>query len=161
VNANNIIIDASKTQAKIMTIKKHLYDELTWPEIQKVVKEDRVILIPTATLEDHGHHLPINTDVIIAQEITRRAAERVPEDVLLMPPSPHGYSPHHADFPGGVYIEGQTFLDYMLDITDSLIGHGFRRILIYNTHGSGTPRVQQEAPGDTGGQRREQPRRGD
>lgn len=126
---------------KIMTIKKYLYDELTWPEIREVVKEDRVVLIPTATLEDHGHHLPINTDVVIAQEVTRRAAERVPEDVLLMPLSPHGYSPHHADFPGGVYIEGQTFLNYMLDITDSLIGHGFRRILIYNTHGSNTPWV--------------------
>jgi creatinine amidohydrolase len=96
---------------KIMTIKKYLYDELSWPEVREVVKEDRVVLIPTATLEDHGYHLPINTDVVIAQEITGRVAERVPEDVLLMPSSPHGYSPHHADFPGGVYIEGQTFID--------------------------------------------------
>jgi creatinine amidohydrolase len=124
-----------------MTIKKFLYDELTWPEIREAAKEDRVVLIPTATLEDHGHHLPINTDVIIAQEVTRRAAERVPDDVLLMPPSPHGYSPHHADFPGGIYVKGQTFLKYMLDITDSLIRHGFRRILIYNTHGSNAPWV--------------------
>jgi len=124
-----------------MTTKKYMYDDLTWPEIREAAKEDRVVLIPTATLEDHGHHLPINTDVTIAQEITRRAAERVPDDVLLMPTSPHGYSPHHADFPGGIYIKGQTFLDHTLDITDSLIRHGFRRILIYNTHGSNAPWV--------------------
>jgi len=92
-----------------LTVKKFLYDEMTWPEIKQVVEEERVVLIPTATIEDHGHHLPIGTDVTLAWEVARRAAERVPEDVVLMPPSPHGYSPHHADFPGGIYIEGRTF----------------------------------------------------
>lgn len=62
-----------------------------------------------------------------------------------MPPNYHGYSPyhadHHADFPGGIYIKDQTFVDYMLDITRSLIHHGFRRILIFNTHGSNEPWV--------------------
>jgi creatinine amidohydrolase len=124
-----------------LTIKKFLYDEMTWPEIKQVAEEDRVVLIPTATLEDHGHHLPVGTDVTLAWEVARRAAERVPEDVVLMPISPHGYSPHHADFPGGIYIEGPTFLDHLLDITDSLVHHGFRRILIHNSHGSNSPWV--------------------
>lgn len=124
-----------------MPVNKFLYEEMSWPEIREVVKEDRVVLIPTATIEDHGHHLPLATDVMIAWEVARRAAERVPEDVVLMPPNYHGYSPHHADFPGGIYIKGQTFVDYMLDITSSLIHHGFRRILIYNTHGSNAPWV--------------------
>jgi creatinine amidohydrolase len=124
-----------------LTVKKFLYDEMTWPEIKQVVEEERVVLIPTATIEDHGHHLPIGTDVTLAWEVARRAAERVPEDVVLMPPSPHGYSPHHADFPGGIYIEGRTFLDHLLDITRSLVHHGFRRILIHNSHGSNRPWV--------------------
>jgi creatinine amidohydrolase len=124
-----------------MALDKYLYEELTWPEVRLTVKEDRVVLIPTATLEDHGHHLPLATDVIIGWEISRKAAESVPNDVVLMPPNYHGYSPHHADFPGGIYIKGQTFLDYMLDVTGSLIGHGFRRILLYNTHGSNAPWV--------------------
>jgi creatinine amidohydrolase len=124
-----------------MAVDKILYEELSWPEVLEVVKEDRVVLLPTATIEDHGPHLPLGTDVTIAWEIAKRAAERIPKDVLLMPPNYHGYSPHHADFPGGIYIKGQTFLDYMLDITRSLIYHGFRRILIYNTHGSNAPWV--------------------
>jgi creatinine amidohydrolase len=122
-------------------VEKFLYEELSWPEILEIVKEDRVVLIPTATIEDHGYHLPIATDVMIGWEVARRAAERVPRDVVLMPHSYHGYSPHHADFPGGIYIKGQTFVDYNLDITRSLIQHGFRRILFYNTHGSNAPWV--------------------
>ena len=58
-----------------------------------------------------------------------------------MSPNYHGYSPHHADFPGGIYIDGNTFVEYMLDITKSLIGHGFRKFLFYNTHGSNAPWV--------------------
>jgi len=106
-----------------LTVKKFLYDEMTWPEIKQVVEEERVVLIPTATIEDHGHHLPIGTDVTLAWEVARRAAERVPEDVVLMPPSP------------------RTFLDHLLDITRSLVHHGFRRILIHNSHGSNRPWV--------------------
>ena len=124
-----------------VTVKKFRYEEMSWPEIIEVVKEDRVVLIPTATIEDHGLHLPVGTDVTLAWEVARRAAERVPDDVVLIPPSPHGYSPHHADFPGGIYIKGQTFLDHLLDITRSLVHHGFRRILIHNSHGSNRPWV--------------------
>ena len=119
-----------------MTVPKFVYDEMTWQEIKEVVKENRVVLINTATLEDHGPHLPLVTDVTIGLEVTKRAAERVPEDLVLMSPNYHGYSPHHADFPGGIYIDGNTFVEYMLDITKSLIGHGFRKFLFYNTHGS-------------------------
>ena len=41
-----------------MTVSKFLYEELSWPEVREVVKEDRVVLVPTATIEDHGPHLP-------------------------------------------------------------------------------------------------------
>jgi creatinine amidohydrolase len=124
-----------------MTESKFLYDELTWPEIREIVKEDRVVLIQTATLEDHGPHLPLVTDVLVGWEVAKRAAEMTSQDVLLLSPNYHGYSPHHADFPGGIYIKGETFLEYLLDITHSLIHHGFRKILIYNAHGSNGPWV--------------------
>jgi creatinine amidohydrolase len=124
-----------------MVVNKFLYDEMTWPEIKEVVKEDRVVLITTATLEDHGPHLPLVTDVVIGWEIAKRAAEKTSKDVVLLSPNYHGYTPHHKDFPGGISIDGDTFTEYMLDITDSLIHHGFRKILIYNTHGSNAPWV--------------------
>ncbi|MFQ6077201.1 MAG: creatininase family protein, partial [Candidatus Bathyarchaeia archaeon] len=112
---------------------------MKWPEIREVAKEDRVVILPVATLEDHGLHLPVMTDVLITSEICRRAAEEIPEEVILVPPQPHGYSPHHMDFPGPITIRGPAFVEYMLDITRSLVYHGFRRVLIVNGHGSNAP----------------------
>ncbi|UCH01688.1 MAG: creatininase family protein [Candidatus Bathyarchaeota archaeon] len=115
---------------------KFLYVEMTWPEINEVMKENRVVLQPVATIEDHGRHLPIVTDVLITDTICRRTAERIPNEIVLMPTQYHGYSPHHMDFPGTITVKGPTLLEYMLDITRSLIHHGFRRILLVNGHGS-------------------------
>jgi creatinine amidohydrolase len=101
------------------------YEELTWPEINQRVTEDRVVILPVAMLEDHGYHLPIATDVLITSEICQRTAEAIPEKVILLPTQIHGYSPHHMDFPGSITIQGPTLVEYMLDITRSLIHHGF------------------------------------
>jgi len=109
-----------------------LYERLTWPEVRRAVAEDRVCLIPVATLEDHGPHLPIDTDLRITAEITRRTAEAAPDDVLLLPPIPHGYSPHHMDFPGTITIGWDTFTRYCTDVGTSLARHGFRRLLFLN-----------------------------
>ena len=62
----------------------YLYDELSWPEVRDTPK-DRVVVLPVGTLEDHGHHLPINTDVVIVESICRRAVESMPEEALLLP----------------------------------------------------------------------------
>jgi creatinine amidohydrolase len=49
------------------------YAELTWPEVAEWAACDPVLVIPVATLEDHGHHLPIDTDVVIAETLAERA----------------------------------------------------------------------------------------
>src|SRR2546423_3789908 len=114
-----------------------LYERLTWPEVRRVAAgESRVCLIPVATLEDHGPHLPIDTDLRITAEIARRTAEAAPDEVLLLPPIPHGYSPHHMDFPGTITIAWDTFTRYCTDVGTSLARHGFRRLLYLNGHGS-------------------------
>ena len=112
------------------------YGELKWPEIREVVKEDRVVMLPTGSIEQHGLHLPMNTDSALCYEVCRRTAERIPDEVLLMPPVIYGYAPHHMDFPGNMSIEGVTFLRYVRDIVVGLAHHGFKRVLIVNGHGS-------------------------
>src|SRR2546428_13038029 len=81
-----------------------LYERLTWPEVRRAAAEDRVALIPVGTLEDHGPHLPIDTDLRIIMEICRRAAEQAPHDVVLPPPIPHRYDPHHIDLSGAISV---------------------------------------------------------
>ncbi|HEY7198350.1 MAG TPA: creatininase family protein [Gaiellaceae bacterium] len=122
-----------------------LYERLTWPEVRFAAEQDRVCLIPVATLEDHGPHLPIDTDLRITAEICRRVAEAAEDHVVLLPAIPHGYSPHHMDFPGPITIGWDTFTKYLLDIGRSLARHGFRRILYLNGHGSNQNLVEMAA----------------
>jgi creatinine amidohydrolase len=116
-----------------------LYERLTWPEVRRAVAEDRVCLIPAGVLEDHGPHLPIDADSRIATEICRRAAERIPDRVVLLPTLVHGYTPHHMDFPGPISIGWKTFVEHAVDVGRSLAHHGFKRILYLNGHGSNIP----------------------
>lgn len=120
-------------------LDKFMLAEMTWPEAKTAIKEGRVAVVPVATVEDHGYHLPLDTDVVLCTEVVRRGCELVKEHVVMVPPVNHGYSPHHMDFPGTITISGQIFIQYMLDITKSLAHHGFKRILLVNGHGSNRP----------------------
>jgi creatinine amidohydrolase len=121
------------------------YERLSWPEVLRAVAEDRVCLIPVGTLEDHGPHLPLDCDIRIASEICRRTAEAIPDEVVLLPPLTHGYTPHHMDFPGPITIGWKTFVDYAVDVGTSLAHHGFKRLLFLNGHGSNIPLVDMAA----------------
>jgi creatinine amidohydrolase len=122
-----------------------LYERLTWPEVRRAAGENRVCLIPVGTLEDHGLHLPVDTDVRIITEICRRAAEEAPDEIVLLPTIPHGYDPHHMDFPGPISIAWDTFTKYCKDVGTSLAHHGFSRMLFYNGHGSNQNLVEMAA----------------
>ena len=113
-----------------------VYEKLKWPEIKEAAAQDKFIIIPAATIEDHGPHLPVDTDVVIAKSICELAASKINGEALLGPVIMHGYSPHHMDFPGPLTITWDTFIKHTLDILKSLIHHGFRYILVVNGHGS-------------------------
>ncbi len=122
-----------------MPADNFLYEKMSWSEIDSAAQAGKLVLLPVATIEDHGPHLPVDTDVVIVSAICRRTAELIPKDVVLMPTVKFGYSPHHIDFPGALTIRWNTFLEYLLDILRSLIHHGFNRILMVNGHGSNAP----------------------
>jgi len=121
------------------------YERLTWPEVRRAAGENRVALIPVGTLEDHGPHLPLDADLRIISEICSRAAQAASDDVVLLPPIPHGYDPHHMDFPGPISIGWDTFTRYCADVGLSLAHHGFRRMLYLNGHGSNQNLVEMAA----------------
>jgi creatinine amidohydrolase len=115
------------------------YSHLSWPEIKKIDKDNVVVLQPMGAVEDHGHHLPVDTDNILVMEICMAVARSVPDDVLVMPLVPYGYVEHHMDFPGPISIEDEILLGYLSNAARSLIRHGFRKILYVNGHGSNRP----------------------
>jgi creatinine amidohydrolase len=118
---------------------KYRYEEFTWPEIRTAVAENRVAVLPVGTVEQHGPHLPLITDVLTASEMSRLAVARDPSRAILLPPVYYSFNEHHLDFPGTIAVHGETIIRYVTDIGRSLAHHGFRKILIVNGHGSNVP----------------------
>lgn len=112
------------------------FQHLTWPEVNTAAKQQRLAIIPAGTIEAHGPHLPLDTDVVIAEAICERVAARVPDDIVLMPTITIGFGPHHMDMPGNMTIGWKTLVDHTMDVLRATAYHGFNRILIVNAHGS-------------------------
>jgi creatinine amidohydrolase len=126
-------------QHDVVSRMKYRYGEMTWPEIKEAAAAGRVAVVPVATIEDHGLHLPVDTDLLLCATVCDQAVSRAPERAVLVPAINHGFSPHHMDFPGPITIGAETFIRYGVDVCKSLAHHGFKRILIVNGHGSNTP----------------------
>ncbi len=113
---------------------------LTITDIREYLEHKDLILVPVASLEQHGPHLPLYTDTITAVEVSRRVAEQVA--VLHTPPIWMGYSPQHMHEPGlgrgTITVRSSTLSAVMNDVARSLIHHGFNRIIFINGHGSNT-----------------------
>jgi creatinine amidohydrolase len=122
-----------------VTMIKIRYEELTWPEMREAIARQPVVLLPFGSVEDHGPHLPINTDNIIVETICLEAARRAPGEMLVMPLVAYGLDEHHIDFPGTVSVGMETLLAYVADVAISAARHGFTHLLVVNGHGSNTP----------------------
>ena len=112
--------------------------ELSFVDIREYLKEKDLVLIPMASTEQHGPHLPLYTDTITAIEISQRVSQMI--GVLHTPPIWMGYSPQHMHEPGQgrgtITVRSSTLLNLMNDVARSLIHHGFNRLVFINGHGS-------------------------
>ena len=122
---------------------EYRYELLTWPQINEAAEQRKVVILPVGATEQHGHHLPINTDNLLVGSVCHEAGRRSPENILVMPQVSYGYCHHVMDFPGSINIEPSTFVRFLLDITRSVAYHGFKRIIVINGHGSNHPLVDQ------------------
>jgi creatinine amidohydrolase len=109
-------------------------ETLTWPEVRQEIEAGRdTIVVAFGAVEQHGHHLPLGTDAIFGDELSRRLAERL--DAFRAPTMRIGVSRHHLAFPGTMSIEEETFHRVVADLVHGWSRHGFRRIVILPTHG--------------------------
>ena len=122
-----------------MPRESHLYQHYSWPELRQIVDRQPVVVLPIGSVEDHGHHLPLDTDNYLIWNICEEAAKRADGEILLLPLIPYGFETHHMDFPGTIDIGIEHLLHFVTDITKSVAHHGFRRILIADGHGSNMP----------------------
>jgi creatinine amidohydrolase len=106
--------------------------EMTNPEVEAFLQTHQTILVPTGATEQHGPHAPLLTDVLIPQEVARRAAPRL--GALVAPPINYALSYPHVGFPGLVHIRIPTFMALIEDLCASFAKIGFRRIIFLNGH---------------------------
>jgi len=96
---------------------------------------DRVVLIPTGHTEQHGYHLPLNTDTRIIEAIAAGVCQAAPDLALALPVLPYGVSTHRRSFAGTFSLGGRVFEDFLLGAIEWLVEHGADRLYLLNGHG--------------------------
>jgi creatinine amidohydrolase len=110
---------------------------LTWKQVDALPRDSTLLVLPTAAIEQHGHHLPLATDTLINNLLLGNALERLPTDlpVYALPPVHYGKSNEHIGFAGTLSVSAATFMAVLRDLGASLAGARFQRLVLYNTHG--------------------------
>ncbi|ASJ13102.1 creatininase family protein [Thermococcus thioreducens] len=113
-------------------------EELTWPEFESLKERVNTVIIPIGSVEAHGKHLPLGTDVFAPLEIARRVEERLRGlgvEVLTAPPVWYGHTFVLNVYPGTINVGGDAFKAYVREIIKEFAAEGFRRIILLNGHG--------------------------
>ena len=111
---------------------KNYLPHMTWPEVRDLLTRTDIALIPVPALEQHGPQTPIGTDYFAGVEQSKLIAQRT--DVLVAPVLLAGQSPYHMDFPGTITLSTDTMQRVYFETAQSLIRHGIRRFLLYDSH---------------------------
>jgi creatinine amidohydrolase len=128
----------------MMTPRKHRPEEgmeIEWRNLRADQLRERtraMVIVPVASLEQHGPHLPVEVDSRLGEAIALRTARRLlarGEDALVLPVIWTGLSEHHMSFGGTVTLDLAGFGAVIEGICRSLLRHGFRRVVLLNAHG--------------------------
>lgn len=117
-------------------------DRLEWhdlkaAELRALAARDAIVIVPVGSTEQHGPHLPVQVDALLAGEVARRAARLAAgrEPVVVAPTVWMGLAEHHMSYGGTITLDFPTFHAVLRCVCDSIVRHGFRRVLLLNGHG--------------------------
>ena len=112
--------------------------DLTWPEAKARFESGALVVVPIgAAAKEHGHHLPLKTDYLLARELSERIMQELP--VVVAPIVTFGYFPAFVAYPGSQHLRSETFLALLKDILTKLIRDGAGKIAVVNTGVSTEP----------------------
>lgn len=118
-------------------IPPHDWTDIRWPDVNEARARDWIAVLPLAATEQHGPHLPLETDTMIAQAYLARVRQTVPKDlpVTFLPIEPVGISTEHIAYPGTQTLPTQAALDKWMALGSTIAKHGLRKLLIVTSHG--------------------------
>ena len=107
-------------------------ENLSWPEARDKIDAGWPVIVPIGAIaKEHGAHLPLNTDFLLARELASRIATELP--VIVAPIISMGYYPAFVRYPGTQHLRPDTFQAVLTDVFDKLVRDGVRRIAVINT----------------------------
>lgn len=124
----------------------YLWGEFSWPASEEMLKRVDVALLPVGAIEQHGPHLPLDTDAFDADYMARRVAQACSDPKpLVLPLISYGVSYHHDDFPGTISVTNDTFARLVYDVGVAVARNGIRKLVIINGHGGNAPSLNHAA----------------
>lgn len=132
---------SGSARSEPMTGKEsHLLATLTWPEAEVRLREVDVALLPVGAIEQHGYHLPLDTDAFDADYLAREVASACSDPKpLVLPLISYGVSYHHRDFPGTISVSPDTLSRMVYEIGMDIARQGVNKLFIINGHGGNGP----------------------
>jgi len=116
------------------------FGEQTWPQLEEAIRKNTLVILPIGTTEEHGRHLPVETDAMIATLFGDKIAEALEKEgipVLVTRPIYYGYSMDIVTrWPGTLKIRTRVFMDYVFDMIDALMKQGFKKVAVLDCHGN-------------------------
>lgn len=118
--------------------------DLSGPDIGDVLSADSIIVVPLGAVEQHGPHLPLGTDLVVAEAVARATIEAhgATHDAWMLPPLGFTKSNEHAWSPGTIWLSAQTLLSVLDDIGRCIATTPARRVLFLNGHGGNSALLQ-------------------
>lgn len=110
-----------------------ILENITMTEFQAHLEQTKTVIFPFGTLEEHGSHLPLNTDSLIIQEVLKRAAGK--KRFFLAPPVHYGVCTSTGDHPGTIGITPETLRKLSSDLIEDAFRKGLRNFLLISGHG--------------------------
>jgi creatinine amidohydrolase len=109
----------------------------TWKQVEALPKDETIIIVPTAAVEQHGHHLPLATDTLLNNlSLGKGLALLAPElHIYALAPVCYGKSNEHLGYPGTISMRAETYMAVIRDIAASLHAGGFKKMVLLNSHG--------------------------
>ncbi len=139
-------IAASACDPRTASGETHYWGELTWPDAADRFHKVDIAILPVGAIEQHGPHLPLDTDAFDAEYLAKRVAEACSDPKpLVLPLIPYGVSYHHEDFKGTLSISNDTLSRIVYDIGVGVARNGFKKMLIINGHGGNIPALNYAA----------------
>src|SRR6201999_1635552 len=119
------------------TLPPRDWTDIRWPEMTGTDRARWIAVLPLAATEQHGPHLPLETDVLIAQAYLARVRELLAEKapVSFLPVQPIGISSEHTDFPGTLTLSPEAALKNWMAIGESVAQAGLRKLVMVTSHG--------------------------